>query len=421
MKILYVVFEALLGGHVLSATTVAREMKSRGHSVMIAGKRGRMTPEIEESMPFFDVEIPVFHKRRQTYFTWSSFAAVWRLRKIIRNEKIEIVHAFDARSYVHGYLASLLEDVTILCTLCGGVDPYYNLPLARKIIVFSEEQKKRMTETWKWSSESIEVIRTRLDLQKIQDQSISIASENLLSYGVDPNRPLLMMITRFDALQIRGIYSLLDAIDQLRTRFVLQMVFIGGGDASDDGARRMAKSINEKYGEQTVVIINAIKDAFRFLRHATIVLGVGRSAFEGMAHAKPTIIIGHEGYAGTVSAVEVDELAYYNFSGRNRKMSAGPDLLAEKISQLLADEKMRKEVGSFAMEYVMRELDVRKGALRIEETYHQVRKKEIGKFARWFSFIKCILPVIIDNGLHRPKSFIKSLVNRQPKVVPINR
>ena len=159
------VYEAFLGGHVLSAVTIARQMLSRGHEPVFVGKEGRMTPIIEQEMKFEKLDIPVFHGDRPTYFTWDSWQAVTDLRRIIRTNSIDLIHTFDARSYFHCHPAATMENIPIVGTLCGGTDPTYNLPRAPKIMVFSEEQKAKMVESFKWKPERVDVIRTRLDLQ----------------------------------------------------------------------------------------------------------------------------------------------------------------------------------------------------------------------------------------------------------------
>ena len=143
MKVLYVVFQAVLGGHVLSASTIARQMREQGVEPVFAGAEGALSEELRRQMPFEPVDIPLYHGSRQTYFTWRSLAAIGRLRDIVRDHRIDLIHAFDARSYLHSYPVGLLEGLPALCTLCGGIDPYYNLPQAPTIMVFSERSEER--------------------------------------------------------------------------------------------------------------------------------------------------------------------------------------------------------------------------------------------------------------------------------------
>ena len=83
MKILYVTSEALLGGHVLSAFTIAKNMQQRNNNVSFAAGIEKLTPVIQKYMHFYEVKIPIFHGQRPTYFTWQSFQAVKDLLKIV--------------------------------------------------------------------------------------------------------------------------------------------------------------------------------------------------------------------------------------------------------------------------------------------------------------------------------------------------
>lgn len=410
MKVMYVVFEAKLGGHVLSAFTVAGEMKARGHEVLFAGKSGRLTPRIEKEMPFLELEIPIFNGERQTYFTRRSWGAVARLRRVIRENQVDVVHAFDAGSYMHCYLACLLEGKQVLCTICGGVDPYYDLPPCHRLIVFSQEQRNKMLSQWNWAPERVEIIRNRIDFTYIWDEAKRLSAEELASFGIRTDLPLIVMITSFRGLQINGIYHLIDSLRIARRSSAFRMVFIGG---EDEDVERRAEEINADHGAGTVVFVKPIEDAFRFLQHAVVVLGVGRCAFEGMAYGKPTIVIGDKGFAGVVDADTIDDLAFFNFSGRNQKAPDPPEVLAGVLSELLDNPELRRTTGEFGRRYVMEEFDVRVGARRVEAIYHAMLtvREHRATAAKLAAFAGLLVPIFFDNLMHKPKTFAKRVLN----------
>ena len=415
MKVLYVVFKALLGGHVLSANTIAKEMMDSGVIPMFAGAEGVMTDEIRKKIPFTVVDIPVFHGSRQTYFTWKSFSAVSNLRRIIKSQKIELIHAFDARSYFHAYLAGLLEGVPVLCTLCGGIDPYYNLPSAPVIIVFSEEQKQKMVKEFGWSPENVEVVRTRLDLKQITSNDQLLTDDEAISFGLDPVLPKVMMISSFDGTKIRSIHKVLDSVETLfEKNKKFQMVMIGGKGALHEEAMLRGSKICQHFGAKRIVFTGPVIGAYKLLQRADIVLGVGRSAFEGMAYGRPTLIIGENGFAGAVCPEDVEAIAWYNFSGRNQYQDVSSNVLVEQIDALLSDEKRRLQLGKFAQKYVLSEIDVTQGAQRITDIYERMsaQNTQFQVWKNWGSFFKCLAPIAKDNGLHAPKQGVKHLLKR---------
>lgn len=417
MNVMYLVFEALLGGHVLSASTIAREMKQNRVNPLFAGTAGAMVDDIRYYMPFESVKIPVFHGTRQTYFTWASIAAVSKLREVIKSHDIQMIHAFDARSYMHAYLAGILEDIPVLCTLCGGTDPYYNLPIAPSIIVFSEEQKQKMLTVYGWPSERVEVIRTRLDLKQITSDDNRMSDEEAKYLGLDPDLPKVMMISSFDGTKIDSIHKVLDAVEVLYEKgLVFQLVMIGGKGDLHEKAKARGEELNHKYGATRILMTGPVKRAFRLLQRAEIVLGVGRSAFEGMAYGHPTLIVGEKGFAGVVCPEEVDAIAWYNFSGRNQKYATPVDNFVKVIGELLENQQMRIELGEFGRDFVFREIDVVLGAQRIFTIYEKMmdQTNRINALQKWVSFAKCLAPVAKDNGLHTLKEGIKKvLLQRQ--------
>jgi len=419
MKILVVVGKAVLGGHVISAFTVARHLKKRGHTVLFAGGRSKLSEVIEKELPFLDLEIPLFHGGldydhggREAYFTWKSFGIIPKLRKIIRDHNIDILHAFDARAYVHSCIAALLEKKPITCTLCGGVDPYYNIPAARKIIVFSEEQRNKMLRQYKWKYNRVEVIRTRVDIEKIMQKRSPLPVELTL----DPDIPAIMMISSFDGTKEDSIRHVVHSLELLLNKEVkFQIVFIGGRGAFFEGMKELGDRINTRCRKKVFWFTGPVIDAYKLLQHASIVLGVGRSAFEGMAYGKPTIVVGANGFAGVVSEKNIEDIAYYNFSGRNQGSTNMPDQLASAITTLLSDANYQKKVGQFGRKFVFEEIDVRTGISRIESVY-QVNMQGNTFFFRlyqWLTVFKIMLPIWRDNWWHTFGIPLKRILGRK--------
>jgi len=377
-----------------------------------------MTEVIKRDIPFETVHIPFSHGTRPTYFTWESFAAVRRLREIIHLHKIDLIHAFDAISYFHAYAAGRYERVPVLCTLCGGIDPYYNLPVAPILIVFSEEQKTKMIQTFHWPASRVEVMRTRLDIGEIVDERHRLGEEEAQTLGLDPSLPKIMMISNS---KLYSINKALDAAEILFSQGIrFQLVLIGNNPLFGNGplherAKMRVEIIRERYGSELVVIIGPMMKAFRLLQRADIVLGVGRSAFEGMAYGKPTLIVGETGYAGLMSPDTADTLAWYNFSGRNQQdKEAGAEPLAADIKNLLRDPEQCQRLGAFGREFVFREIDVTHGAPRLREIYQWVTRPEV-QLPPWrqtLSLATCLMPVVRDNSLHPVRELGKRILRR---------
>nr|WP_319393026.1 glycosyltransferase family 4 protein [uncultured Desulfobacter sp.] len=411
MKVLFIVFKALLGGHVLSAFTTAKEMRKYGIEPVFSGANGAMTEEIRKEMPFEEINIPIYQGTKQTYFTIRSFSTVNKIRQIITKHKIDLIHAFDARSYMHAYPAGLLESTPVICTLCGGVDPYYNLPLASKLIVFSEEQKHKMVSKFKWPVHNVDVIRTRLDLSEIKHPDSLFSDEEAEEFGFVSDLQKIMMISSFDGTKIKSIHKVIDAVEILYNKgYKFQLVLIGGKGQLFDEVNNRCASINKAFGKNFIVLTGRLQKAFRLLQQADIVIGVGRSAFEGMAYGCPTLIVGENGFAGTVQPDEIEGIAWYNFSGRNQKIPLPANKLSNQIERLFKDSAYAKEIGTFSKAYISSQIDVVNGSGKIFERYQIMIKQKtiISKGFCWFSFTKCLLPIFMDQAVHILKKSIRN-------------
>jgi UDP-N-acetylglucosamine:LPS N-acetylglucosamine transferase len=402
MKILILVSSTVLGGHVLSAFTIARYMKDAGHTVVFAGGKGKIAEIIEKEISFIDVDIPMFHGTRPTYFTWKSLRSVGAICRIIKEHKIDIIHAFDARVYITACIASIIEKKPVTCTLCGGTDPAYNLPVTNKMMVFSEEQQAKMVQKFNWNPERVDVIRTRVEID-IHAADHHEYADFFDKMQLDNNSTTIMMISSFDSTKQNSILNVIDAVQQLiENGENVQMVFIGGKGSFFEEVQERAALINIKFSKKIISLTGPVVNAYKLLKNASLVIGVGRSAFEGMIFNKPTIIVGENGFAGIVSKETVNDIAYYNFSGRNEKQNVSLEKLVQAIKRLIENEEYSNIIGKFGHDFVLNEIDVRKGIPKIEQVY----KENIDGNTLWLrlvkmgSIVKIMVPIWRDNWWH---------------------
>lgn len=412
LNVLYLVSKAVLGGHVLSAYTIARRMREYGINPIFAGGDGDLSADIRSEMPFESVSIPFFHRDRHTYYTWNSLQATRAIRQLINRHDIDLVHAFDARAYMHAFPAGVVAKRQVMCTLCGGTDPYYDLPRSPVMMVFSEEQKHRMTNAFGWQEQLVDVVRTRLDLNQLTSSEHILSDGEVDRFGISHDLENVMMISSFDSTKIQSIYQVLDAAEiAFSNGSQFQLTLIGGKGNGYEGAKRYGAEIGKRHPHGNIVFTGPVMHAFRMLQRADLVIGVGRSAFEGMAYSKPTIIVGENGYAGVVSQESVEQIGWFNFSGRNQNSFVPPEELASVLQRLLQDKNRRNDLGQFSRGFVFKEIDVARGTDRIADAYQKVVSEPLyPRWARWASFGKSLVPVARDNGIHYLKTTAKALL-----------
>ena len=105
------------------------------------------------------------------------------------------------------------------------------------------------------------------------------------------------------------------------------------------------------------------------------------------------------GFAGTVSKENINEISYYNFSGRNKKSFVSVKYLEEEICHLINDHEYYEQVRYFGKAFVYKNVDIRTGIEKIESVYKMnIEYYKNAKMAkRFINLIKIITSILIDN------------------------
>ncbi len=121
-----------------------------------------------------------------------------------------------------------------------------------------------------------------------------------------------------------------------------------------------------------VKFIGTLHDPSRLLNLFDLAFAMGRSALESMSCGIPTLIVGPRGFAGIVRKEQIDQLAYYNFSGRNVKDNIDEKPLVKEIVQILKSPEKARDLGVFSRRYVLENYDVKEGAKKLGKIYEEV-------------------------------------------------
>lgn len=410
MNIIIIFDTGRVGGHVVSALTTAYELKRKGHQLTVISGKGDFVPEIATDIDYFQIPFFHFYRGRQTYFSLQSWKTVSALKEHLAGKKIDMIHAFDARSYLVGFLVSFLwNKIPLSGTICGGCSPYYNLPYLAALIVFSDEQKYKMKEVFHWPDQQVRVIRTRLNMENFIKNDSSIITE-YKKFNIDPAKKNIMMISTFLTSKVNSLKATFKAIRIVCEKYAdVNFVFIGGRGDFYDEAQKIVISINQDLNRQAIILTGVVPNAYRLLRHSYIVFGQGRSAFEGMAFGKPTIVVGETGFAGTVSSELIDEIAYCNFSGRNKEQFVDNEEFVNELVRLIEDNEYYQAVASFGKDWVYENIDVAKGIDKIEDVYAENTEyfNKMTKLAMLREILRIYPSLLFDNYCNFLKSQIK--------------
>jgi len=191
---------------------------------------------------------------------------------------------------------------------------------------------------------------------KNQPLNLDFSKEILKGYGIDPSRPLISQVSRFDPW--KGFLELIDAYQIAKKRISdLQLALVGFFLAKDDPeAIKIFKSVRKKTEKdpsiflffdpemlgslKVYVFVNAIQVASDVIVQNSTREGFGLSLCEAM----------WKGKAVTGGQAEGIKLQIQN--GKNGFLASNPKELARKIVQLIENPQLAEKLGKAARETV---------------------------------------------------------------------
>ncbi len=368
MNLAFVVFTASFGGHTRTAATIARALQKRGHKLIFIIGQGSNPGVIETAG--FEMEMV----RKDCLGRWADLDN--RIAEIVRERKIDLVHGFD-RAPAELVRACKKIGVPFAFTRCGGWAPP-SFPPIRPLVVLSEELRDGMVPVTGLRAEEMAVIPARVDVSaadKPVDPKIALRFKR--KYGLPDDCHVVLRVARLSPELENGILQGMDAVarlfkDGIDVRFVhIGYLYL---DLTQRRVQARINEINNACGATVAVSAqDEASDGSAYVDMADVVFGTGRSAFEAMVRGKPAIVVGDRGFAGVVKEDTVDDIAYYNFSGRNVRSSLDYDTsvaqTAEELKRLFLDDDYRKRVGEFGRSYVLERLDADSAAPEYEKVY----------------------------------------------------
>ena len=171
----------------------------------------------------------------------------------------------------------------------------------------------------------------------------------LCKYGIDPARPLLTQISRFDRL--KDPLGVICAYRMVKKRHSCQLALAGGGAADDPEGEQVLREVEEAAaGDPDIHVlllppfsdleINALVRASTIVLQKSIREGFGLTVAEALWKRKPVI----GGAVGGIKLQIIDGVTGY--------LVHSPEGAANRISQLLGDRRLRERIGENGYQHV---------------------------------------------------------------------
>ena len=184
---------------------------------------------------------------------------------------------------------------------------------------------------------------------KNRDLSDAEVQAVVTRYELDPKRPILTQISRFDRL--KDPLGVLQAYRLVRRHHDCQLLLAGGGATDDPEGQKVLHEVREAAGDDRDIHVLELPpfsdlDINALVRGSTVVIqksikeGFGLTVTEALWKRKPVI-------GGAVGGIRLQLL-----NGVTGFLVHSPEGTANRIIELLADREMREAIGDAGHRYV---------------------------------------------------------------------
>lgn len=320
-----------IGGAETHIVELAQELNRRGIDVMIASSGGVYLKDLEATgIRHFLVPMG---RRKLTDMLKSFFL----LRKIIKQEKPDIVHA---HARISAFLCGLIQKTMHFpfVTTAHGV---FQLGLGlnqltnwgQKTLAVSEDIRTYLIENYGLDARNIVITINGIDTNKFSPSASS--AEIIREFDLDTSRPIISHVSRLDDSSSLVAHLLISLAPRLAQKLPGVQIIITGSGNVFDSINQLAEAANRQTGRRTVIMTGARTDINEIISTGDLFIGVSRAALEAMAEAKPVILAGSQGYIGLFTPETLIMAQTSNFCGRGNALPTEQLLFDEIIRTLL--------------------------------------------------------------------------------------
>ncbi|MDD3654734.1 MAG: glycosyltransferase [Desulfotomaculaceae bacterium] len=358
-----------IGGAETHVVVLAGHLKELGYRVLIASSGGAYEETVARQ-GIRHYSVPLDNSRLS-----SVIQSVSAVRKIIKSEKVDLIHAHARIPAFICDLARQFAGVPMITTAHAMFAAGFHLrSLSRwgeKTIVISSDIKEYMIKCFRVPESNITLIHNGIDLEMFNPAlSVGDLVEELKG---DSNRNLIINISRLDKRLAPVSSSLIEACEYLYADFpTIRLIIVGDGDCAREVADQ-ARGVNARTSSELVRLLGARTDVNRIMVAGDLIVGVSRVALEAMASGRNIILAGGEGYGGLISEGSLALFEKDNFTGRQFKNQVTASNLVDAIREFLClPLEQRKQMEILLRKYIVENYSSIKMAKDTARVYQEV-------------------------------------------------
>lgn len=419
MKIIMALASLDIGGAETHVVELSKEIKRRGHDVVMISGGGVYQKEIEE----FGIKHYTVPLKSRNYK--NIIKACGMIKKIIKAEKPDLVHS-HARipSFIIGLIhKSMRKSFVYVTTVHGAFDTSFVVRTltcwGEKTLAVSDDLKNYLMKYYDVPPRDIYISINGIDSGKF-NKNISgdtAAKELSLTTGA----PRIVYVSRLEEDVCAPAYAVMDKLDKIAAAVPgVEFIIVGGGGAYEN-VKTKADKVNRDLGRRAVILAGQRTDVNMVLAAADVCVGVSRAILEPMAMEKLCVIAGQEGYIGILDENNLGEAVDCNFTCR-KCAPLDADILADDIIKLFhMDEDEAHATRLFGKNVVDSRYSITKMADDNMNMYNHAIKDHIpntvmvGYYGYGNRGDDALLAAIIADMENTSESFSPIVLSRNPK------
>ena len=293
MRVLHLATHLNTGGITTYILKLAAPIKQYGVEFVVVSSGGEWKKQFEDqNIPCFDLNI-----RTKNELHPKLYLAIPRILQILKEQKIELIHAHSRVTQVLAFWVSLISGIPFVTT-CHG---FYKRRLGRRLlpawgvraIAISQAVGDELAHDFHVSKDRIKVINNGVDFNELRKlYSLHKTDEVRRNYGIAPTDFVVGEVARL--VEDKGHEYLIRAIHELKPVFPNLKVLIVGEGRQMEYLRVLSRNLNLA---DDIIFTGNVKDITLplacmdvFVLPATWREGFGLSIVEAMACKRPIIV-----------------------------------------------------------------------------------------------------------------------------------
>jgi glycosyltransferase involved in cell wall biosynthesis len=370
MKILVYPHNLQIGGSQIVAINLAGAMQGRGHEVLVCGPPGPLA-ELASSRGLRIIEQP------RAIGQGASLRSALLLRRVLRQERVDLVHASAHSACLEAFLAAyLLEGIPLVGSVRGTMAPR---PFPKSVpLIVAHDSVGRVAR--RLGHKEVHPIWHPIDTEANHPGFDGSSFREM--HGLNGDRLNAVLVSRLaKSVKGEGLRRAIDAIELVARDVRVRLVIVGGGEAEPE-LRERAEAVNRRLGDRVVLLTGQMLDPRPAYAAADVVLGMQGSLLRGMAFEKPAIVLGEKGFSEIVTPETTDRFLTHGFFGLGDG-DLSPRVLSEQLRTVLVDPSIRERLGRFSRQVVCANVSLGPAAERLERIYEATIRKPPSRARRW--------------------------------------